>query len=297
MNFWERRGLKTNLIGAVLLLVVWLLWVPLVLPASFADAMSGSGPMPSWFGSIVYGSLLIATLLVTRFYDRLPAAWAGIGLHRWTVRELGFGTLIGLGMAIIAWGIVAAGGTLRWLGMDDLGAYTLVSLSIIVNAAGEELMFRGYLFQRGIEIFGTTTATLLGAAIFALAHLFNPYLSWLAVVNIFLAGIFFSLCYLQTGSLWLPMAAHATWNLVLAKVLGVTVSGLDFGRSLLVVGDISGPDWLTGGGFGPEGGAAATVALLLGTAALLKIPAITYSPYVHADVFRAFYRRQRTPSP
>jgi uncharacterized protein len=282
MNFWERRGLKTNLIGAVL---VSLMWGLLIVSFSIAP--------PVWLDYLAYSSLLVVTLFITRFYDDLPAAWVGLGLHQWTARELGFGTLIGLGMAFVAWGIVAASGTLRWQGMDDFGTYALVSLSIIFNAAGEELMFRGYLFQRGIEILGTTTATILGAAIFALAHLFNPYLSWLAIVNIFLAGIFFSLCYLRTGSLWLPMAAHATWNLVLAKVLGVTVSGLDFGRSLLAVGDISGPDWLTGGGFGPEGGAAATVALLLGTVALLKIPAITYSPYVHAGVFHAFYEQQR----
>jgi uncharacterized protein len=294
MNFWERRGLKTNLIGVLLLLVAW---IPILLFIRFLAGGDNGEPLPNWIVPAAYGLLLLATLLVTRFYDRLPAVWAGIGLHRWTGRELGYGMLTGLGMSIIAWGIVAASGTVRWLGMDDFGAYTVLSLSIIANAAGEELMFRGYIFQRGIEIFGSTTATLLGAVLFALAHLFNPYLSWLAVINIFLAGIFFSLCYLRTGSLWLPMAAHATWNLLLAKVLGVTVSGLDFGRSLLVVGNITGPDWLTGGGFGPEGGAAATVALLLGTVALLKIPAITYSPYVHADVFRAFYEQQRTPSP
>jgi membrane protease YdiL (CAAX protease family) len=279
MNFWERRPLKVNLVGALLLL-------PCIVPvlASWIE----------WERIAAYMLLLAATLLIARFYDHMPPSWVGLGLHGWTGRELGFGAMLGTIMVVIAWGIVASTGTVRPGETDNLLDFTYWSFIILVNAAGEELLFRGYLFQRGIEIFGTVTATLLASAIFALAHLLNPSITIIAVVNIFLAGIFFSLCYLRTGSLWLPMAAHAIWNLLLAQVLGVTVSGMTFGESLLVVSDVRGPEWLTGGAFGPEGGIAATIALVAGTIGLLKIPAITYSPYVHAEVFRAVYRSQKS---
>jgi membrane protease YdiL (CAAX protease family) len=286
MNFWARRPLSTNLAGALLLLLLWLL---LTVTSSQIHSLSTS---LFWRERTPYITLLLATIATTLLYDRLPPAWAGIGFHHWMGRELGQGLLLGASMALVAWSITLPFTSVTAGEAGPAGSYLYWTAFILLGAAGEELLFRGYLFQRMIEIIGVTSATILGSLLFALAHLRNPEISALAIINIFLAGIFFSLCYIRTGSLWLPIAAHAAWNLALAQILGTPVSGLEFGGSLLNTGRNGAAFW-TGGAFGPEGGIAATVALLAGGIVLWRIPAITYSPYIHAKIFHALYNRER----
>ena len=277
MTFWERRPLRRNGLGILLVLA---LWIPLgsLLEGAGADI----GLAARWQKMLWYLLLLLVIVLATRLYDRRPLAWAGIAPHRWMGRELLQGTALGLGMTAVVWlPFVLGGGTEAGMPGSDFLRQTLY---LVASAAGEELLFRGYLFQRMVEIAGPLAGTLLLSALFAFAHLANPEMTTLSGVNIFLGGIFFSLCYLRTGSLWLPFAVHFVWNFTLAKILGLVVSGQSFGGSLLATPDTL-PMWLGGGGFGPEGGIIATAALMAGTIALLTIRQITYSPYVYAERF------------
>ena len=237
-------------------------------------------------------ALLLAILSVTTWYDRMPLAWAGLGLHRWLPRELLTGLGVGIGMTLIAWLPLA------WLGgvaPGDLASLRLPfwGMYFVAGAFFEELLFRGYLFQRAVEIVGPVPATILGSALFAVAHLYNPGINAFAVINIFLAGVFFSLCYLRTGSLWLPVAAHIAWNFLLAKVFGLPVSGLDFGAAFLQTA-ITGPEVITGGLFGPEGGVAAALALAVGGYVVARTSIVQYSPYVYAGVFKVIFQKQST---
>lgn len=291
MDFWARRPITLNLTGLGLFILIGLAitWVGRQMLGMFTTV----DPIvtTSWSGPVFYLGLFAATHLVTRLHDHMPAAWSGVGVHRWTLRELGLGLGLGAAMALLAWGPIAVMGGVAmgdgWSGSDIL--YFLIPMTL--NAAGEEILFRGYLFQRVVEIIGPIAATLIASALFAIAHSGNPNVTFVAIVIIFLGGIFFSLAYLRTGSLWLPIGAHIAWNVLLAKVLGLPVSGKEFGDSLLRT-SIAGPEFLTGGSFGPEGGLLGAAALALGVWGLLGIPAITYSPYVYASVFKAFRDRR-----
>jgi membrane protease YdiL (CAAX protease family) len=277
MTFWERRPLRRNAAGIVIVLLLWVPIGPYVELAGKSVGLVGMWEKAAW-----YILLLLVIILVTRLFDRKPLIWAGIGTHRWMGRELLQGTALGGAMATLVWlPFLLSGGA----DAGTPGSNFLVQTGyLVMSAAGEEILFRGYLFQRMVEIAGPLVATVLLSALFAFAHLANPEMTTFSGVNIFLGGIFFSLCYLRTGSLWLPFAAHFAWNFTLAKILGLTVSGQTFGGSLLATRDIL-PDWLGGGGFGPEGGVIATIGLVAGTIALLTIPQITYSPYVYAERF------------
>jgi hypothetical protein len=80
---------------------------------------------------------------------------------------------------------------------------------------------------------------------------------------------------MKTRSLWLPSALHVAWNFAQTGVYGFPTSGYAFAdRTLLLVGQ-TGPGWLTGGGFGPEGGILGTVALLAGNWYVLKSRLLT----------------------
>jgi membrane protease YdiL (CAAX protease family) len=285
MNFWARRPVSRNLIGAALVL----LSTGMLIALSFA-----CGVPTVWLPEILYGAVLLATLAVARLYDHLPAAWVGLAPQPWTGRELLQGAIYGTGLALLAWAPIAAFGSVT----PDrthalLGSEAIVVAVIIVNAAGEEILFRGYLFQRLMEIIGPVGATILAAGLFSAAHFLDGRTPTVfSVLNIFLAGTFFTLGYLRTGSLWFPIASHAAWNLVHGKIVGLPVSGLDFGASVLRTLP-SGPEWLTGGSFGAEGSLTTTIAMTAGILLLARSRRVMLSPYVHASVFRAFYRNQR----
>jgi hypothetical protein len=100
------------------------------------------------------------------------------------------------------------------------------------------------------------------ALLFGAAHLWNAGITPLALANIALAGVFLGLAFFTPGGLWTSTGAHLGWNLTLAG-LAAPVSGLLFPIPWL---DYSarGPAWLTGGGFGPEGGIIASLCLTAG---------------------------------
>ena len=86
--------------------------------------------------------------------------------------------------------------------------------------------------------------------------------------HICVGGLFFAVAYLVTRSLWLPAGIHIGWNLTELHVLGLAGSG--FSEPSLLHSAVGGPQWLTGGAFGPEGGILALAAWLLGIVLLLR---------------------------
>ena len=68
--------------------------------------------------------------------------------------------------------------------------------------------------------FPTWLAVLANSLIFAAMHLGNPNVSTLALVNLTLAGLTFSLLFAYTENIWFVGAAHSAWNFVQGPVLG-----------------------------------------------------------------------------
>jgi membrane protease YdiL (CAAX protease family) len=115
----------------------------------------------------------------------------------------------------------------------------------------EEILFRGYPFQKLWKA-NRLVAVLLMSFIFAALHGRNNAVSWLAMINLFLAGILLALAYARYERLWFPIGIHLGWNLLSGPVLGYNVSGFIPSESVLrTVG--RGTPWLTGGMFGIEG--------------------------------------------
>jgi membrane protease YdiL (CAAX protease family) len=92
---------------------------------------------------------------------------------------------------------------------------------------------------------------ILSALIFGFLHIWNPNATLFSSVSIALtAGVILAMLYVITRRLWVPIGLHIGWNLTLGGVYGAPVSGGEPGG--IVVSDFTGPDWLTGGAFGPE---------------------------------------------
>jgi len=215
-------------------------------------------------------SILSATYLARRFLDYRSFSSLGLQIDRSTVSDLIVGFLIpGLMMAFIFLVEYAAGWTQfqgwSWqtVGISQSAIGLLGGLSaFIVVGFSEEILSRGYHLQNLIEGLNLHWALFLSSSVFALLHLFNPSSSLISTLGLLAAGYFLAYGWVRTRKLWLPIGLHIGWNFFEGNVFGFHVSGLDTFRLLLHTP--SGPDFITGGTFGPEAGLIAIPAMLLG---------------------------------
>jgi hypothetical protein len=144
-------------------------------------------------------------------------------------------------------------------------------------AAAEEMLFRGYPLQTLTRARLAWLGVFLTSVPFAAVHLRNPnVVPGFTFINTALAGLWLAVAYLRTGSLWLPFGLHWSWNWVQAALLGLPVSGIErITPAPLLKATNLGPDWLTGGAYGIEGGAACTLALLISTVVIWRVKLFT----------------------
>ena len=248
----------------------------LVRPAAFL-LPSADLVLPSF---LFVFALLAASWIMTRAVNRKPLGAIGVGLHRRAWREFGIGCVLGFlmmgGIVVVQYGLGYLAFTALDLSAGDMAVRAGVSaLFFLTAAAGEELMFRGYLFQTLMQAVTFLPAAVIMSLIFGITHLANPNVTAFAAVNVALAGLWLSFAYLKTRSLWLPLGLHAAWNFSQTTLFSFPTSGQEFLERRLFMTSVSGPEWITGGLFGPEGGVLATLALIVCTWYILKSTMIT----------------------
>jgi membrane protease YdiL (CAAX protease family) len=219
--------------------------------------------------------VLLASYLSTRWLNRKPFAAVGLWLHHRAAAEILWGCLLGFLMMAFIFFALYAGGFVQ-IGFRSIGATGIAGVVVsaaLLFAAGamvEEVVFRGYPFQTLIQGITLLPAVILMAVLFSAAHLTNPNTSLFGIVNIGLAAIWLSFAYLKTKGLWLPFGLHFGWNFSQTTIFAFPTSGVEFAEYKLFSTVVTGPEWLTGGAFGPEGGALATVTLIACTFYVLK---------------------------
>ena len=219
-------------------------------------------------------ALLIAALAggwATLALDgRTPGA-LGFYLRPVALREVAVGLALGVAVAMVVVLAIAAFGGLRWSAEPGTaGAWVVGGVSsllfLALPAAAEEALLRGYPLQALAQAWGPLAALLVTSIAFAAGHLGNPEVTWLGLANIAAAGLLLGAVYLRTGSLWWATGVHLGWNWAQGYLADVPVSGLELLDAPFYEGVAQGPDWLSGGGFGPEGSAFATVVVLAAAA-------------------------------
>jgi membrane protease YdiL (CAAX protease family) len=143
------------------------------------------------------------------------------------------------------------------------------TLTLLVLALAEEIIFRGYPMQRLTQAIGPGWASVVMSAIFAVALVsFAPPVNLvMALVDGFLFGLLLAIAYLRTHALWVGWGLHFGYRVVMAVLLGLPIVGrTDFGS--VFNGTLGGPLWLNGGFYGLDS-AVLTVLFLLGAMSLL----------------------------
>ena len=211
---------------------------------------------------------VVVGLLLLRALEQQPARALGFPIARNALTQLLSGSAIGIAGLLIACLVLVAIGALRYRSDDGSfaqwgGGMLNMLLVLLIPAAAEEALFRGYPYQKLVAGLGAVAATLLASVLFALAHAGNPAVNGFALVNIFVAGVVLSAAFLRTRSLWFATGVHLGWNWSMAALLDLPVSGLELFDAPLYEPVSRGAAWLSGGAFGPEGGVAGLLGLLL----------------------------------
>ncbi len=221
-------------------------------------------------------AVIAATLLCALALEHRSFASVGFKLHKGWLKDFAMGSILGTASLGLAVAIAFAAGATRFQ-VQTTGVAVLfrdfifLLFLFLIAGAFEELFFRGFAFQALTHNLGPGAAIAITAALFGMAHLGNPDATFYSTINVALAGIWLGTAYLMTRSLWLAFGLHYSWNLVMVFVFGLPVSGFKvFSQQGWLEGGAGPPEWLSGGGFGPEGGVAATVALILSTLIVWK---------------------------
>jgi membrane protease YdiL (CAAX protease family) len=228
-----------------------------------AALVAGYRPLVSEWGFPL--GTLIATAAMLFWVDNKSWDYVGLGPRAANPGLLvRYGLLGALAIAIPSL-LLMAMGQLRTVPAQPgswWAATGLTFANLLPAAVGEELFLRGYVFAVLRESIGWRWTLIATSVVFGLLHVPNPGADAESVVLVMLAGFFLGSVLLATGSLYAAIAAHFAWNWMMAAGLHTPVSGIPVLAPDYRVVD-AGPDWLTGGGWGPEGGLGAAVSMFV----------------------------------
>ena len=209
---------------------------------------------------IEFLSVMLCVWIFVRFIDRKPLESIGLTLKGYE-NDLRLGLMLGAGMIALGFLILFI---LGFLSIDGF-SFSIISIILylalfIVVSFHEEIMMRGYVLNNLMQSMNRYAALSISSVIFMSIHLLNPNISFLSVINLFLAGIVLGIYYIHKQNLWLPIGMHLTWNFFQGPIFGFEVSGIE--TKSIIGQSIKGNEIITGGAFGFEGSIIATILIV-----------------------------------
>lgn len=261
----ERRLRAPWRLVLFLIVLVAALVVAAGIESAVDGTISGLGYKPLVSEWAVPLGLLLATAVMLKWVEGRHWDMVGMEPAAYRLPVLAVGTVYGLLPIAIPSLLLLGFGALQSVESppgSSLAAAGISFANLLPAAFGEELLLRGYIFAVLREAIGWRWTLISTSVIFGLLHIANPGADGQSIVIVMMAGLFLGSVFLATRSLYAATAAHFVWNWFMAAALHTPVSGLPVSTPDYRVID-AGPDWLTGGGWGPEGGFAAAVGMFV----------------------------------
>jgi membrane protease YdiL (CAAX protease family) len=266
---WEALG--SLLLGAAAILGAVLIIRQGLLP--LIDAVLRPGD--AWLSAIRRVGILLTAVtaywLYVRWHEKRQATELSLQPLGLVLGGVGGAALAGLAIAVL----FALGVYERVLFRGFSPALLGVAGVIGIAATLEELVYRCLLFRVLERAWGTWVALAIQAAVFALLHLANVEQGDAGdvvamLVSVSLLGLLWAGLFILTRNLWVVAAHHASWNFTIL-LSGVPLSGIEDWRPLAPLESrYAGPDWLTGGMFGPESSLLLMVSTAVAAVVLLR---------------------------
>ncbi|QGK76095.1 CPBP family intramembrane glutamic endopeptidase [Flavobacterium sp. SLB02] len=216
-------------------------------------------------GLFVSASCVFNYILFFKKYDkRTVTEFASKGL----AKNLIIGTSIGFMLQSLTILVIYLNGSYSVININPV-SFILIPFALMFTVAIiEEILIRGIIFRIMEEKLGSYIALTISSLLFGALHLANPHSSLISGICITTAGFLMGAAFIYSRSLWMPIALHFAWNFTQSGIFGAITSGNEKTKSLLEA-KIQGPEFITGGAFGPEGSIQAIAFCALGTLILL----------------------------
>lgn len=128
-----------------------------------------------------------------------------------------------------------------------------ILICVFIQSSAEEVLCRSYLYQKLLKRYNSYLIAILGNSIlFALLHLGNNGITVLAIVDIFVIGVMFSMLVYYFDSIWCAFGVHTAWNFTQNILFGLPNSGLMVPYSMCKL-DAASDSLVYNVGFGVEG--------------------------------------------
>lgn len=133
----------------------------------------------------------------------------------------------------------------------------------MIQGFEEEFLMRAILMNQMAGRGKIILAMVANSLIFSILHLGNLGFSPMAFINIFLVGMIFSLLFYKEDSIYISAGAHSFWNMTMANIYGVAVSGFSQSGANILKTTLKGRDLISGAEFGLEGSIVTSLVLAI----------------------------------
>jgi uncharacterized protein len=235
-------------------------------------------PGPEWLSALRRAGIFLAAIAgywaYTHWYEKREASELRLRPIR-----LMLGGASGAALAAFPIAVLFALGSYELVLLRSASPALLgVAVLIGIAATLEELTYRCLLFRVLERAWGTGVALVVQSVTFAVMHLANVEQGGILdaatmLVSVTMLGLLWTGVFILTRNLWVVAANHAAWNFTIL-LSGVPLSGIEDWRDLVPLETrYAGPDWLTGGMFGPE---SSSIVIMLVTVAVVLLLRAAY---------------------
>ena len=258
MRLDKKRDIRNNIIW-ILAVSAMILLITDIFTVIFVPEISESHAYLYTFCAYMefltmWCSLLLVVLLFKKNRSILNTLKRNSGRNNYSTLFLGFliGFLLNLFCALTA----LFNGNIH-LEFQQFHLLPVLGLcaAVAVQSFAEEFLCRGFLYQRLLTATGKPfPAIFLNSLFFALFHTFNDGVTMLALYDLLITGIFFSMVVYYSDSLWMAAGIHTTWNFTQSILLGLPNSGAVFPYSVMKLNkDLAASGFAYNTEFGLEG--------------------------------------------
>ncbi len=172
----------------------------------------GTAPTANLPWLAVVGIPLLTAAAAVAYVQQLPPWLLGLGINTWKDRwsQVGVG-LTGLALGLFEYTILRP---LAWIPGDTILAVLAGGVVMFFSTGlAEEVIFRGIMLRRAMELLGSWQGVLLVTGVFSAMHIF--YLNLIDLTFVFCVGLLYAYIVLRTKNLWGAIMSHTLANVML----------------------------------------------------------------------------------
>ncbi len=155
---------------------------------------------------------------------------------------------------------------------SQIPLFLLALLCVFFQSTSEELWCRGFMMQRINVHYPLWAGIVVNSIVFGALHSFNDGITALAMADLIICGLAYSLLCWYTGSIWTCFGIHTMWNFTQNFIFGLPNSGLISECSIFHLDAANGmSNWIYSYEFGVEGAVPAVFIDLLLAAVILYL--------------------------